>query len=94
MSQFYNYGDIEAHAQLLKNQADQLEAEHQAILRDVNEAADFWGGQGNTAYTDFVTELNKQFAVIFDALRTHGGKVQNAGHATNHADTGVAGTWV
>jgi len=94
MTQAYHYAEIAAHASTLKAQADALETEHQAILRDVQQCADFWGGTGNTAYTDFVTELNKQFAIIFHALSTHGGHVQGAAHNTEHTDGSVAGTWV
>jgi uncharacterized protein YukE len=91
--QNYHFAEVEAHAQLLKAQASALEAEHQSILSDVQQAADFWGGQGNTAYTDFVTELGKQFNIIYDALGTHGDKVAAASMHTNHTDSGVAGTW-
>ena len=92
--QNYHFADIAAHSQLLKAQATSLEAEHQAILVDVNAAADFWGGTGSVAFSDFVTELGRQFAVIYDALGTHGSKVGTAGLNTNHTDSSVAGTWV
>ena len=92
--QNYHFAEVEAHAQLLKAQASALEAEHQSILADVNAAADFWGGQGSAGFTDFVTELGKQFSVIYDALGTHGDKVATASMHTNHTDSGVAGTWV
>ena len=91
--QNYHFADIAAHAQLLKAQASALEAEHQSILSDVNAAADFWGGKGSSAFTDFVTELGKQFSIIYDALGTHGDKVATASMHTNSTDSGVAGTW-
>lgn len=39
----YQYADVEGHGALLESQAGQLEAEHQAILSDLNAAADFLG---------------------------------------------------
>lgn len=92
--QSYHFGEIEAHAQLLKGQASALEQEHQAILASMNAAADFWGGQGSTGFVDFTTELGKQFQIVYDALGTHGDKVSNASMQTNHTDSSVAGTWV
>jgi uncharacterized protein YukE len=93
-SQNYHFAEVAAHGQLLKAQASALEAEHHAILATVNEAADFWGGKGNSAFTDFVTELGRNFQVIYDQLNTHGDKVAAAGMHTEHTDAGVQGTWV
>jgi uncharacterized protein YukE len=89
----YTYGDVESHGNLLKAQAGQLEAEHQAILRDLQESAEIWGGVGSTGYQEFVTELNRNFAVIFEELHAHGGKVGVASSNTQHTDSGVGGTW-
>ena len=89
----YGYSDVDAHGALLKSQAGQLEAEHQAILKHLNEVADFWGGAGNTNFHEFVNELNRNFAVISQELEQHGGKVQTAGHSTEFSDGGVARTW-
>lgn len=93
MSINYQYSDVESHGSLLQSQAGQLEAEHQAILKDLNESAEMWGGVGSTGYQDFVTELNKNFAIIFQELHAHGGKVTSASHNTAHTDSGVGGTW-
>ena len=93
-SQKYNFAEVAAHAQLLKAQSTALEAEHHAILATVNEAADFWGGKGNSAFTDFVTELGRNFQVIYDTLNTHGDKVSTAGLHTEHTDSSVSSTWV
>ncbi len=41
----YQFGDVDAHGALIRAQAASLEAEHQAIIRDVLAAGDFWGGQ-------------------------------------------------
>ena len=46
MSINYQFGDVDAHGALIRQQAASLEAEHQAIVRDVLAAGDFWGGSG------------------------------------------------
>lgn len=89
----YQYADVDAHGALLQAQAGQLEAEHQAILKDLNEAADFWGGAGSTGFQEFVTELNRNFQVIFEQLHAHGGSVKTVRGNTEHTDNGVLGTW-
>lgn len=89
----YQFGDVDAHAGVLQSQAGNLEAEHQAILKHLNEAADFWGGAGSTGFQEFVTELNRNFAIIFQELHSHGGKVRNVNGNTEHTDSGVGGTW-
>jgi len=89
----YQFGDVDAHAGVLQSQAGNLEAEHQAILKHLNEAADFWGGAGSTGFQEFVTELNRNFAIIFQELHGHGGKVRNVNGNTEHTDSGVGGTW-
>jgi uncharacterized protein YukE len=93
MSINYQYADVEGHGSLLESQAGSLEAEHQAILKDLQESADIWGGVGSTGYQEFVTELNRNFQVIFQELHSHGGKVKTASSNTAHTDSGVGGTW-
>lgn len=41
MSINYQFGDVDAHGALIRAQAASLEAEHQAIIRDVLAAGDF-----------------------------------------------------
>ncbi|CKM54784.1 putative esat-6 like protein [Mycobacterium tuberculosis] len=43
----YQFGDVDAHGAMIRAQAGLLEAEHQAIVRDVLAAGDFWGGAGS-----------------------------------------------
>ena len=43
----YQFGDVDAHGATIRAQAASLEAEHQAIVRDVLAAGDFWGGAGS-----------------------------------------------
>lgn len=45
----YQFGDVDAHGAMIRAQAAALEAEHQAIVRDVLAAGDFWGGAGSVA---------------------------------------------
>nr|WP_078447284.1 hypothetical protein [Mycobacterium tuberculosis] len=40
---------------MIRAQAGLLEAEHQAIIRDVLTASDFWGGAGSAACQGFIT---------------------------------------
>ena len=89
----YNFDDVHQHGATLKNHAAALEAEHQAILSDVTGAADFWGGAGSQGFTDFVTELNRNFAVIFAQLDEHGGKVQTVSANMLGRDTEIMHGW-
>jgi hypothetical protein len=51
----YQFGDVDADGALIRAQAAALEAEHQAIIRDVLAAGEFWGGAGSTACQQFIT---------------------------------------
>src|SRR6185437_2890487 len=57
MSISYQFGDVDAHGALIRAQDASLEAEHQAIVRDVLAAGDFWGGSGSVACQEFITQL-------------------------------------
>ncbi|WP_085144357.1 MULTISPECIES: WXG100 family type VII secretion target [Mycolicibacterium] len=96
MSQPMKYGfeDVDHHGMTLTAQAGQLEAVHQAILRDVEATAEFWGGAGSNAYTQFVTELGRNFQTIYQALSEHGNKVRTAGNNMAHTDSAVGGSWI
>jgi WXG100 family type VII secretion target len=89
----YHFDDVHSHGALLKAQAAALEAEHQAIMSDVNAAADFWGGAGSTAFQQFVTELNRNFQVIFTELDEHGAKVQTVGSNMQSLDQSIQHGW-
>lgn len=45
----YQFGDVDAHGALIRAQATAMEAEHQAIIRDVLAAGDFWAAPGRRA---------------------------------------------
>ncbi|WP_125079902.1 WXG100 family type VII secretion target [Mycobacterium sp. P7213] len=66
MSINYLFGDVDAHGALIRAQAASLEAEHQAIVHDVLAAGDFWGGAGSVACQEFVAQLGRNFAVIYE----------------------------
>ncbi|GFG67989.1 hypothetical protein MKUB_54790 [Mycobacterium kubicae] len=66
-----------------------LKAEHQAIIRDVLRAGDFWGGAGSVACQEFITQLGRNFQVIYEQANAHGFMVQTAG--SNMASTDSAG---
>ena len=85
MSINYQFGDVDAHGALIRAQAASLEAEHQAIVRDVLAAGDFWGGSGSVACQEFITQLGRNFQVIYEQANQHGSKVQSAG--SNMAST-------
>ncbi len=85
----YQFGDVDAHGAMIRAQAASLEAEHQAIVRDVLAAGDFWGGAGSVACQEFITQLGRNFQVIYEQANAHGQKVQAAGN--NMAQT-VAST--
>ncbi len=63
----YQFGDVDAHGAMIRAQAGLLEAEHQAIIRDVLTASDFWGGAGSAACQGFITQLGRNFQVIYDS---------------------------
>ena len=89
MSISYQFGDVDAHGALIRAQAASLEAEHQSIVRDVLAAGDFWGGAGSVACQEFITQLGRNFQVIYQ----HGQKVQTAGNNMNSTDNAVGGSW-
>ncbi|WP_235687855.1 WXG100 family type VII secretion target [Mycobacterium tuberculosis] len=72
----YQFGDVDAHGAMIRAQAGLLEAEHQAIVRDVLAAGDFWGGAGSVACQGFITQLGRNFQVIYEQANAHGQKVQ------------------
>ncbi len=80
MSISYQFGDVDAHGALIRAQAASLEAEHQSIVRDVLAAGDFWGGSGSVACQEFITQLGRNFQVIYEQANQHGQKVQTAGN--------------
>ncbi len=62
----YQFGDVDAHGAMIRALAGSLEAEHQAIISDVLTASDFWGGAGSAACQGFITQLGRNFQVIYD----------------------------
>ncbi|MBY0440811.1 MAG: WXG100 family type VII secretion target [Mycobacteriaceae bacterium] len=93
MSINYQFGDVDAHGAMIRAQAAALEAEHQAIVKDVITAGDFWGGAGSTACQEFITELGRNFQVIYEQANAHGAKVQTAGAHMNSTDSAVGSSW-
>src|SRR6202012_5067465 len=93
MSINYQFGDVDAHGALIRAQAASLESEHQAIVRDVLAAGDFWGGSGSVACQEFITQLGRNFQVIYEQANQHGSNVQSGGR--NNASTANApgGSW-
>ncbi len=86
----YQFGDVDAHGAMIRAQAASLEAEHQAIVRDVLAAGDFWGGAGSVACQEFITQLGRNFQVIYEQANAHGQKVQAAGNNMAQTDSAVA----
>ncbi len=93
MSINYQFGDVDAHGALIRAQAAALEAEHQAIIHDVLVAGDFWGGAGSAACQQFITELGRNFQVIYEQANAHGAKVQAAGNNMASTDAAVGSSW-
>jgi uncharacterized protein YukE len=89
----YQFGGVDAHGALIRARAASLEAEHQAIVRDVLAAADFWGGAGSAACLEFITQLRRNFQVIYEQARAHGRKVQTAGGNMGGTDSAVGSSW-
>jgi uncharacterized protein YukE len=93
MSINYQFGDVDAHGGTIRAQAAALEAEHQAIIRDVLAAGDFWGGSGSAACQEFITAVGRNFAVIYQQANAHGQKVQTAGSNMASTDSAVSSSW-
>jgi uncharacterized protein YukE len=93
MSISYQFGDVEAHGALIRAQSAALEAEHQAIVRDVLAAGDFWGGSGSVACQEFITQLGRNFQVIYQQASQHGSSVQTAGNNMASTDSAVGSSW-
>ncbi|WP_243460479.1 WXG100 family type VII secretion target, partial [Mycobacterium canetti] len=72
----YQFGDVDAHGATIRARALLLQAEHQAIVSDVLTASDFWGGAGSVACQEFITQLGRNFQVIYEQANAHGQKVQ------------------
>ncbi|KBL70564.1 ESAT-6 like protein EsxO, partial [Mycobacterium tuberculosis UT0091] len=85
--------DVDAHGAMIRAQAGLLEAEHQAIVRDVLAAGDFWGGAGSVACQGFITQLGRNFQVIYEQANAHGQKVQAAGNNMAQTDSAVGSSW-
>jgi uncharacterized protein YukE len=93
MSINYQFGDVDAHGATIRAQAASLESEHQAIVRDVLAAGDFWGGSGSVACQEFITQLGRNFQVIYEQANSHGQKVQTAGSNMASTDSAVGSSW-
>lgn len=84
---------VDDHGAMIRAQAGLLEAEHQAIIRDVLTASDFWGGAGSAACQGFITQLGRNFQVIYEQANAHGQKVQAAGNNMAQTDSAVGSSW-
>lgn len=93
MSINYQFGDVDAHGATIRAQAGALGAEHQGIVRDVLAAGDFWGGAGSAACQEFITQLGRNFQVIYEQANAHGTKVQTAGSNMHNTDGAVGSAW-
>jgi uncharacterized protein YukE len=89
----YQFADVDAHGALIRAQAAAMEAEHQAIIRDVLAAGDFWGGAGSAGCQEFITQLGRNFQVIYDQANAHGTKVQTASANMASTDSAVGASW-
>lgn len=54
------------HGAALRSQIMAMQSEHQAIIRDVLAAADFWGGTRSLVWKQFMAELGRNFQVIYE----------------------------
>ncbi|ORJ58867.1 WXG100 family type VII secretion target [Mycobacterium simiae] len=93
MSISYQFGDVDAHGATIRTQALALEAEHQAIMRDVFAAEDFWGGAGSVACQEFITQLGRNFQTIYEQANAHGSRVRTAASNMSSTDSAVGASW-
>jgi Proteins of 100 residues with WXG len=84
---------LDARGATIRAQAMALEAEHHSIARDVLPAGDLWGGARSNACQQFITELGRNFQVIYEQANGHGSKVQTAGSNMASTDSAVGFSW-
>ncbi|HXB87591.1 WXG100 family type VII secretion target, partial [Mycobacterium sp.] len=53
----------------------------------------FWGGSGSVACQEFITQLGRNFQVIYQQANSHGQSVQNAGNNMSSTDSAVGSSW-
>ncbi len=90
----YQFGDVDAHGAMIRALAGLLEAEHQAIISDVLTASDFWGGAGSAACQGFITQLGRNFQVIYDVskMRVDASRIDYKGIADKESTVTLRGT--
>ena len=52
-----------------------------------------WGGAGSVACQEFITQLGRNFQVIYEQANSHGQKVQAAGSNMASTDSAVGSSW-
>ncbi len=87
MTTNYQSGDVDAHGATIRTPAASLKAEHQAIIRDVQAAGNFWSRAGSAACQEFITQLGRNFKVSYEQAYAHGAKVQTS------IDSAVGSSW-
>lgn len=80
------FGDVDADGALIRAQAAALQAEHQAIIRDVLAAGEFGAVPGRRPVNS--SSLGRNFQVIYEHANAHGSMVQTA--SSNMASTDSA----
>jgi len=88
-----HFGDVDADGAPARLQPMALQAEHEAILRDVLAAGGFWGGAGSSACEGYLTELNRNFQVIYRAVKSVDSQVQTAGTNMLDTDSAAGSSW-
>jgi hypothetical protein len=63
------------------------------MVRDLLAAGDFWGGAGSVACRQFITQLGRNFQVIYEQANARGQKVQTAGSNMAGTDSTVGSSW-
>jgi uncharacterized protein YukE len=89
----YQFGDVDAHGATIRARAASLRAVHQEIVRDVLASGDFWGGAGSAACQGFITQLGRNFQLIYERTDAHGQKVQAASSNMAGTDSAVSSSW-
>jgi hypothetical protein len=74
-------------------QAMALQAEHQAILRDVLVACGLWSGTDSSDCQGFITELGRYFQVVYQAAESAGSQAQSAGSNVASTESAIGPSW-
>ena len=89
----YQFGDVDAHGATIRAQAASLGSRAPGDRSRCARRRGLWGGAGSVACQEFITQLGRNFQVIYEHANAHGQKVQTAGSNMATTDSAVGSSW-